>query len=111
MKYIRTEDKVYDGSLYLREYTGWYFHEKSKLYTFEEIDIIKEADTIKELCDGDVLFEDGQLKKVHYYNEGFGFNQYGSKLSTNQVVVLFIATKKGLIYVAKMNERGELELL
>lgn len=52
MKYIRTRDRIYDGSLFLREYTGWYFHERTKQYAFTESEIVKQANTIEELFDG-----------------------------------------------------------
>ena len=113
MKYIRTKDKIYKASLYLKEYTGWYINEKTQLYTFTEREIVNQADTIEELCDEFVAFKSSKDYGIldaqdyitgskweieEYYNNGYQI--YGA-----------IWTDKGLIYVAKMNDKGELELL
>ena len=57
MRYVRLKDKIYDASLFLREYTGWYFSERTKQYTFTESEIVKQADTIEDLIfPGDIIF-------------------------------------------------------
>lgn len=81
---------------------------------FNGNEVIKLADTIEELCD-EFVFErrllgkanmDFEDKSVYRTMGGFipfkdlEYNIYGA-----------IWTDKGLIYVAKMNEKGELELL
>ena len=65
-------------------------------------EIIKQADTIKELCDEFVMISDGKHKL------DIGCHSYGDKKIQ---IYGAIWTNKGLIYVAKMNEKGELELL
>ena len=78
-------------------------------------DIVKEADTIEELCDEFVVFEESQgnplicpkekceeFKKIIYI---------GTFVKLNTWLKGAIWTNKGLIYVAKMNDKGELELL
>lgn len=82
-------------------------------YDYEEI--IQEADTIPELCDEFVVIEkDNNQHKV--------FNKKGSDVFfvKDEHIDYFIKyydfygaiwTDKGLIYVAKMNENGELELI
>lgn len=65
-------------------------------------DILKQANTIKELCDEFVMISDGKHKLdigCHSYSDE-KIQIYGA-----------IWTDKGLIYVAKMNKKGELELL
>lgn len=67
--------------------------------------IVKKADTIEELCDEFVVKMDGECitrrtllelrDMVHYVQAIYGA----------------IWTDKGLIYVAKMNDKGEFELL
>lgn len=107
MNYIRTEDgkiielpkkvittivlntKIGDlKSGYIAEYKG--------------IEVIKQADTIEELCDEFVVEDKDEFAIFH-----------NSKLAkqTKGIVYGAIWTDKGLIYVAKMNEKGELELL
>ena len=104
MKYIRTKDgRILKGSNY-----GFGVGMPYKNYD------VKVADTIEELCDFYViwlknrelpLFEKIQ-KGVRPYPSYFEIGEcsfdkgYGA-----------IFTDKGLIYVAKMNEKGELELL
>ena len=118
MKYIRTKngkilEKIkcstitIDDEMFVEEEgknefgQDWIFHNK----------ILKQADTIEELCDefvevssflpfiSEVRFEhwDKQTKKI--------------LIKQNTKVYGAIWTDKGLIYVAKMNEKGELELL
>ena len=119
MRYYRIKDRIYDGSLFLREHTGWYFHEKSKLYAFTESDIIKQADDIEELCDGyyvdknkEVFIEDEVYENelTHGLSEALLESYFVSCVKKGIDVYAFIKTDKGLIYVAKMNDKGEWEL-
>lgn len=87
-------------------------------------DIINQADTIEELCDEFVLFYK-EVKSLHnipwatYERRGIWEKQRDKVI--NEVInhpsykhpVLYgaIWTEKGLIYVAKMNEKGEFKLL
>lgn len=126
-KYIRTKDgriidldRVVYGNkvIHLNEneieggnWSGWYWKTDEYGYEIEcrDADIIKEADTIEELCDEFVMNNEvvigsprdgmNRLQLADYYAKK-GKNVYGA-----------IWTDKGLIYVAKMNEKGELELL
>ena len=104
-KYIRTENGVYDTS------KGIYIP-SIKMYaigteTIYEKDIINQANTIEELVDEfvyhykdnkPILVNEEQLKQLILL--GLIQNVYGA-----------IWNDKGLIYVAKLNEKGELELL
>ena len=74
-------------------------------------DIIKEANTIEELCDVYVLDE-----KLYYKIEDLKFHIKQLKEWNRWPDYLIkpygaIWTDKGLIYVAKLNDKGELELL
>ena len=78
-------------------------------YYFDVNCIIAQADTIEELCDEFVVIEETQnyvMERCSYKTLkdngwiGSGFTIYGA-----------IWTDKGLIYVAKMNDKGELELI
>ena len=76
-------------------------------------DVIKEADTIEELCDAFVIVhKDG----THVFQKSTADDKVSKEyveylLRNNQTFYGAIWTDKGLIYVAKMNEKGELELL
>lgn len=111
MKYIRTKDKK--GNQYIISDRDYIFQIRDNKVIFArgyEEELLGQADTIEELCDEFVIiFPDGTWQtykmfyaikaclEMDYYN---GCKYYGA-----------IWTDKGLIYVAKMNEKGELELL
>lgn len=80
--------------------------------------VLAQADTIKELCDELVLIEvDGYptlLEELYFERRRFlRKNEYEflSVLPENPIIYGAIWTDEGLIYVAKMNDKGELELL
>ena len=121
MKYIRTKDGIinYDRAIHsikfwCSEHCYNYYFTRKELKRFDEsIKNCKQADTIEELCDEFVVVIEGHnnmnrvfgLEKAKEYwllmkYKGYKATLYGC-----------IWTDKGLIYVAKMNEKGELELL
>ena len=115
MKYIRTKDGIIKIE-YEWEYASCggitVYNENENLYIADE-DIIKTADTIEELCDGIVAIERNGKLKVPYV----GKTPQDLKViidlidKENYEVYGAIWTNTGLIYVAKMNKKGELELL
>ena len=105
--YIRTKDgRILDFDK---------LNEVSKLSIDMEEEPIRESDTIEELCDGFVIFDKEQPNgKLHYYKgfenlkkEFIDFEKDKEKVDAYGVVW----TDKGLICVAKMNDKGELELI
>lgn len=96
MKYIRTKNGIYEP--------------KTKMM-FNHIKEYKEADTIEELCDEFVLVE--KMREVIYHHKSSKFADFKSIALLNERYTLYgaIWTDKGLIYVAKMNDKGELELI
>ena len=107
MKYIRTKDGVYsekltrinDNKVYVRDLCCDY-----EEYTYAG-EVIKQADTIEELCDEFVIVNG----KLHQTTKAF--NKIKEYFNTYDTFYGAIWTSKGLIYVAKMNEKGELELI
>ena len=79
----------------------------------EDIDI-KEykqiADTIEELCDEVVVVDKDFKKPVHNFIFEFHKEDY-KNLADNFEIYGAIWTDKGLQYIAKMNSKGEIELL
>lgn len=126
MKYIRTKDGIYEsakqqivkrydseGNLFA---TSIDTSTNSLISIYE--DIIKQADTIEELCDELVVipYADEPCQKIRPQNDGFHNVKELLKFYDDNMTGVFslygaIWTDKGLIYVAKMNEEGELELL
>ena len=114
MKYIRTENHIY----LIQKDISYGGNRIYKIYN-HDFSIIgndfKVADTIEELCD---LFVDEETKTIFHKHNGYVINW-----KTNMVYSLkalsesyhsvkgAIYTDEGLIYVAKMNENGDLELI
>jgi len=120
MKYVR----VYD-SLYEQEYIVSYKKHCEQVADLQDngIDfegcIIKSADTIEELCDEFVDIDNRDYYKISH-KDGITFalskthrllGNYDIRCKEIGQIMGSIYTDKGLIYVAKMNEKGELELL
>ena len=108
---------------------------------YGELVAIKQSDTIEELCDGFIGLTTKDFPNrpdiepdIYYFNKPFEFqygenifkhlklidvelkNQNGWCYSTKEWfkscdIYGFIRTDKGLIYVAKLNDKGELELI
>ena len=72
-------------------------------------DIVKIADTIEELCDEFVLKKIDQPKPFVYTIYFPDLQKYAK--DKDWAIYGAIWTSKGLIYVAKMNSKGEMELL
>ena len=107
MKYIRTNSEVYDiDDLYVcEELNGKPYATKNGGWCIYKDSIVKEADTIEELCDEFVI----KGTRGRY----LGTPLQECELRNIPITQIYgaIWTDKGLIYVAKMNEKGELELI
>lgn len=112
MKYIRTKDGIYEviNGCVLDTKLKWWQLERinkneGKFYIDGIVVCERVADTIEEFCDEFVY----QIDKYHYYNDELEI----AKGLCDDITKIYgaIWTDKGLIYVAKMNEKGELELL
>lgn len=126
MKYIRTKNgKIYElqetknGEKYLVR-NG----ELIPLWNTKAYEILTQSDTIEELCDEFVLVWDKKhwpystMRQYELYR-AYGILKrsmreelnYGYTLNFDYQVFGAIWTDRGLIFVAKMNEEGEFELL
>ena len=119
MKYIRTKDgrvlKVFcesvsvfaedDGCTYYGENTVDF---GTSLFLLKD-KIIKEADTIEELCDEYVIIDEDNEPNI---KQGRDIDHCRRIWAINNCLIYgAIWTEWGLKYVAKMNDKGELELL
>ena len=79
----------------------------------EEIDIIKQTDTIEELCDEFVIiYNKSQIFKKPFTSAHDNLKDLLEEHELSKCKVYgAIWTDKGLIYVVKMNDKGDLELL
>lgn len=114
MKYIRTKDGIYEENkvpcLRCKYFAGSFFEEGCQGKT--SICVFPQADTIEELCDEIVIRRN---EKPYYSNSPIGksksWKAYQPLVKEIKDIYGAIWTDKGLIYVAKMNDKGELELL
>lgn len=133
MKYIRTKDGIGEYSVDWNGASCVHLNHKWHWLQDIEKDIIKQADTIEELCDEFVAenrtghkwlvyittetYEDSEGNIIEYkvygnkYTEEYPHNLINDIKHEGLKIYGAIWTDKGLIYVAKMNEKGELELL
>ena len=124
MKYLRTKDnRIIDTTKYYIENSNLFKSGAYQEYEKELANAAYKADTIGELCDEFVM--------THYFHEtnitfGKVLTKENKELFTKSVklrkqdkdydpnefdIYGAVWTDKGLIYVAKMNDKGELELL
>ena len=114
MKYIRTKDGIIDLSKVTIGENGWKNIEEYIAFKQEEQkELIKQANTIEELCDyWDFYFISDKEYLVRSIKD-YTTKQIKNMLDGKYIVdiKLAIRTNKGLKYVSKMNNKGELELL
>lgn len=126
MRYIRTKNGIYDleKSLF-HQYNGIRVLTPYCKQYEENPSLCKTADTIEELCDEfDWKWNEKEFpySKVRQHSRYSGYgdleramrdeeNYYGKYLNHDYEIYGAIWTDKGLIYVAKMNEKGKMELL
>ena len=119
---IRTKERIIDTSNWEAHYSkkGDEYVLESYTANFNVLmgvladDIIAEADTIEELCDGLIVEEKGNESNWFIMSIGDFKNlsdedkRYQAK---DWAFKAFIKTDKGFVFVAEMNKNGVLELL
>ena len=107
MRYIRTKETdccIIDTIKY-KEITG-------EDCFIPKNEIVDEADTIEELCDEFVIAYENGARIVYGDLEWAKVKAIASsKIGIKLIIYGAIWTDKGLIYVAKLNDKKELELL
>ena len=118
MKYIRTkDDKIFLIHEDLDNKDLWYFERKEKtiVISCNPSDLGKVADNVEELCDRFVIeykqHNKQRILKTYIKAERNFLRDKMYELNHIKKLYGAIWTDKGLIYVAKMNDKGELELL
>jgi len=115
MKYIRTKERGENSLPIILEIERYYHNEICYC------GIEKTAYTIEELCD-EFVFHDKKYGCRYFISIDFSTLEYvctldcdeytkPTKITSEDEIYGAIWTNKGLIYVAKMNEKGELELI
>ena len=117
--YIRTKDGVYElVDTYYMCVDGvetYMYNDRGRGVEIRGGQILNQSENLEELCD---MFVDEETETIFHKHNGYVINW-----KTNMVYSLkalsesyhsikgAIYTDKGLIYVAKMNENGDLELI
>lgn len=118
MKYVRTEDRIIDVSYLEKDDKGNYYTWENddfcanRKYIYKE-DIIQQADTIEKLCDEFVEIEEDKMPLIidtTIYPIDYIF-EYIKQTELKTQIYGAIWNDKGLRYVTKMNDKGELELI
>ena len=114
MKYIRTKDELYENNGLLQ--CNSTAEENAIIvcgghFAIPMSKIIKQADTIEELCDEFVIVD--KLGNKPVIDNCVSVKNLKSNLEVLENVDIYCAiwTDKGLIYVAKINDKGKLCLL
>lgn len=105
MKYIRTKNGIYESEKVSHDDKYVYKYEVRPIWCVnqDQEEIIKQADTIEELCD--CFSYDIETTR------DFAVARSWKLHNLEREIYGCVKTDKGLIYVAKMNDKGELELL
>lgn len=108
--YIRTKDGVYEVKV--NKYHELVYCKNNQIVL--SCNIIKQSENLEELCDEFVVFDKEQPNGKLLYYKGFENlkKEFIDFEKDKEKVVVFgaIWTDKGLIYVAKFNDNGKLEL-
>ena len=112
--YIRTKNRIYKVESETCHKKGYYIDRYEEDVILKK-QVIKQSENIEELCDEFVVFDKEQPNgKLLYYK---GFEKLKKEFidfeKDKEKVVVYgsIWTSKGLIFVAKMNDKGDLELI
>ena len=121
MKYIRTKDgriiKIFDGDIDNEvcgikfDTMGFRLQTTMQFNCIVKEDIVKITDTIEELCDEFIVVSDNCKSPIISALPFDELQLYAKGRTKYTICYGAIWTDKGLIYVAKMNDKGELELL
>ena len=110
-KDIRTKDGIYTitGNYQLNNIN--YYTIEERISSISEENIIKQADSIEELCDRFVIVRNGE--GADFWKDFDAMKHYSAYINLNDYDAVYgaIWTNKGLIFMAKMNDKGELELI
>ena len=105
--YIRTKNRIYQVESETFDKQGYYIDRYEEDVILKE-QVIKQADTIEELCDRFVVM-DKETKEVMNIVSFLAYAKLWSYCKYN--IYGAVWCEWGLKYVAKMNDKGDLELI
>ena len=113
MKYIRTKDGIYKVESTLRDNGIVKGYNVGEMGFIRKDQVIKQSENLEELCDEFVGYFEC-FNRSYYFIYKNGYDELKSDVQTfspNCSAYGAIWTSKGLIFVARMNYKGELELI
>lgn len=127
IKYIRTKDERIipfldedrETKLPERHLRFYYIQPNNAIAFIDKNEIIKQANTIEELCDMIVAIHEDNSKDFYEISYPFANHisdhyydfKFGNEIEFDGNMYGCIWTDKGLKYIAKMNKEGKLELI
>ena len=112
MKYIRTKDGIYKVECETYHKKGYYIDRYEEDVILKD-QVIKQSENLEELCDEFVGYFEC-FNRSYYFIYKNGYDELKSDVQTfspNCSAYGAIWTSKGLIFVARMNYKGDLELI
>lgn len=110
--YIRTKNRIYKVESILRDSGFVKGYNVGEMAFIRKDQVINQSETIEELCDDFVIEWLPTNHKDIFTIDKYSKEVVKSCIGNNKTKVYgAIWTSKGLIYVAKMNDNGELELI
>ena len=111
--YIRTKNRIYQVESELRDNGFVKGYNVGYMAFITKDQVINQSETLEELCDEFVLY-DNQLNTYGVFDKKvitFKWLQNHLEIYKGMTIYGAIYTSKGLIYVAKMDSDGKLELI
>ena len=109
--YIRTENCIYQVESTLRDNGFIKGYNVGEMAFIRKDQVIKQSENLEELCDEFVCYFEC-FNRSYYFIYKNGYDELKSDVQTfNYSSCGAIWTSKGLIFVAKMNDKGELVLI
>ena len=119
-KFIRTKEGI-ENLVYNSEFDYYVTMHTETIISKDHIGMYQTADTIEELCDEFVLYFDCEDDKIRNrymiedelddVNARLDIIRSWNEYEEPKVIYGAIWTDKGLIFVAKLNDKGDLELI
>lgn len=107
--YIRTENRIYKVESETCNKQGYYIGDYDVI--LKEL-VISQSENLEELCDEFVMVDNSENKPYRpFIIYGRSLGELKERQSCNESLYGAIWTDKRLIFVAKMNDKGELELI
>lgn len=109
--YIRTKNRIYEVESVLRDNGFVKGYNVGEMAFIRKDQVINQSETIEELCDEFVCYFE-IFNRSYYFIYKNSYDELKRDVQTIQYSAYgAIWTSKGLIFVARMNDKGELELI